>query len=586
MPTAPATLTAAPTSPDRSDRATFSARAVALDDWTKNTHVPELQAALDNVYANALEVASTATTSGDLVALAAAAANYVGLWSAQVGALSKPASVSHNGNYWALNTDLADVTAATPGVSASWSALNVGAGGATESSSAVDILLTAVSYRVQTVAMTATYKSVFMPEATTLPTGGALFIVKNIGDLQFVVRGFSGDVLAVLDPGMTVIMHLANAGSSAGAWVAFGSEGAMGSVADAVATAVNATTSGHVQIVTLSTTAALVAWRDVSGGWLKACVLTITGTSISPGTIHTTAIAVAQQRIRMCVMSSTQVIAFYTASGTTYPWAVTLNVTGTNVAAGTAFQVTSVACGDGADITAMSSVQAMIVYKGTSGYCEVRTLNVTGLDIASAGAITVVAASVDTPAAIAAISTTQAVVAINNSGVITYAYLATVSGTAVSLGASPTQMLLTSAKAVMCAINATQVVVFGSAYTSSAPRLILLTVSGSTVVVSDHLDSTGFETSYAADMALISATRVALLRSPVGGSTGSNKHALQILRVNDSVMRTNHERSPVKNSKGDGASNASVAVLTPKKLIVAYVDPSTFLQARILEIAK
>ena len=112
MPTAPATLTAAPTSPDRSDRATFSARAVALDDWTKNTHIPELQAAMDNVYANALEVASTATTSGDLVALAAAAANYVGLWSAQTGPLNKPASVSHSGNYWALNTDLTDVTAA------------------------------------------------------------------------------------------------------------------------------------------------------------------------------------------------------------------------------------------------------------------------------------------------------------------------------------------------------------------------------------------------------------------------------------------------------------------------------------------
>ena len=586
MATAPDTLTSAPATPDRSDRATFSSRAVALDDFRKNVHIPEMQALADNVYDNAVEVALLATTSGDMAALAAAAANYVGLWSAQTGALAKPASVSHNGNYWALNTNLADVTTATPGVSASWSELNVGAGGATERSSAVDVTLTAASYRVQTVAMTTVNKSVFMPEANTLATGGALFIVKNTGDLQFVVRNFSGDALAVLDPGMTVVMHLANAGSSAGAWVALGSEGAMGSVADAVATAVNATTSGHVQIVTLSATTALVAWRDVSGGWLNACVLTITGTSISPGTILTTALALTQQRIRMCVMSSTQAIAFYTASGTTYPWAVTLNVTGTNVAAGTAFQVTSVACGDNADITAMSSVQAMIVYKGTSGYCEVRTLNVTGLNIASAGAITVVAVSVDTPAAIAAVSATQAIVAINNSGVITYAYLATVSGTAVSLGASPVQMLFTSAKAVMCAINATQVVIFGSAYSTNAPRLLILSVSGSTVVVSDHLDSTGFETSYAADMAKISATRVALLRSPVGGSTGSNKHALQLLRVNDSVLRTNHERAPLKNSKGDGASNAAVTVLTATKIIVAYVDSSTYLQARVMEIGQ
>ena len=69
MPTAAPTLTPAPTSPDRADRATFAARAVALDDWTKNNQVPEMQALGDNVYANAVGAAADAATAAANAAL-------------------------------------------------------------------------------------------------------------------------------------------------------------------------------------------------------------------------------------------------------------------------------------------------------------------------------------------------------------------------------------------------------------------------------------------------------------------------------------------------------------------------------------
>lgn len=57
---APPTLTPAGASPDRADRATFSARSVARDDFIKNVQIPELQAALNNVFANATEVVNIA----------------------------------------------------------------------------------------------------------------------------------------------------------------------------------------------------------------------------------------------------------------------------------------------------------------------------------------------------------------------------------------------------------------------------------------------------------------------------------------------------------------------------------------------
>jgi hypothetical protein len=64
-----------------------------------------------------------ATTQAEL---AVTIANYKGLWSGLTGALAKPATVSHGGNFWALNTNLADVTASAPGVGSAWTPIIAG----------------------------------------------------------------------------------------------------------------------------------------------------------------------------------------------------------------------------------------------------------------------------------------------------------------------------------------------------------------------------------------------------------------------------------------------------------------------------
>lgn len=52
---------------------------------------------------------------------AQAAADYKGLWSSLTGALNKPATVTHNGAFWALNNNLANVTTSTPSITnADW----------------------------------------------------------------------------------------------------------------------------------------------------------------------------------------------------------------------------------------------------------------------------------------------------------------------------------------------------------------------------------------------------------------------------------------------------------------------------------
>ena len=71
----PPTLTLPGLSPDRSDRATFTARSIARDEYIKNVQVPQLILALANVAANATDTASSATTGAAQAVIAVDASN-------------------------------------------------------------------------------------------------------------------------------------------------------------------------------------------------------------------------------------------------------------------------------------------------------------------------------------------------------------------------------------------------------------------------------------------------------------------------------------------------------------------------------
>lgn len=92
---APITLTLPGLSPDRSDRATFSARSVARDEYIKTVQVPQLQIALNDIYNNAGEAFSSATAadaSADAAVVSAATAEAAAL--SALGAAGAPVWVS------------------------------------------------------------------------------------------------------------------------------------------------------------------------------------------------------------------------------------------------------------------------------------------------------------------------------------------------------------------------------------------------------------------------------------------------------------------------------------------------------------
>jgi hypothetical protein len=105
--------------------------------YTVGTSMPGVVAGIkaiaDAAYTNALSANEDATAAAgasvaasQAASVAASAANFKGNWSDLTGALAMPACVRHSGRFWVLLANLANVTTAVPGVSASWAALDVG----------------------------------------------------------------------------------------------------------------------------------------------------------------------------------------------------------------------------------------------------------------------------------------------------------------------------------------------------------------------------------------------------------------------------------------------------------------------------
>lgn len=81
----------------------------------------EVSGYADDALASANDAAASAVEADTSKNLAAASADFKGLWSSLTGALNKPATVFHNGSFWALLNNLANVTTSTPSQSnADW----------------------------------------------------------------------------------------------------------------------------------------------------------------------------------------------------------------------------------------------------------------------------------------------------------------------------------------------------------------------------------------------------------------------------------------------------------------------------------
>ena len=96
---------------------------------------------------------------------------------------------------------------------------SAGFSGATTTSSAVDITLTSASTQVQYVTMTATGKSVILPDATTLATEGSpIYVIYNDGVIPILIKTSSGVAILTAPPSNILELTLLDNSTSDGTW--------------------------------------------------------------------------------------------------------------------------------------------------------------------------------------------------------------------------------------------------------------------------------------------------------------------------------------------------------------------------------
>lgn len=163
MATAPTPITPLGTPPSRSDPVNFPARADTFL-GALPTFATETNAIAINAYNNAVEAntsagiaTDSATASAESAGVALAASNFKGMWSTLVGAINKPASVKHDGRFWLLLNNLANVAASEPGITADWTSLD--AGDVTQTVNVSTTMTTNVKYVVNTAGITLTAPS-------------------------------------------------------------------------------------------------------------------------------------------------------------------------------------------------------------------------------------------------------------------------------------------------------------------------------------------------------------------------------------------------------------------------------------------
>jgi len=377
-------------------------------------------------------------------------------------------------------------------------------GGATVTSSGSGITLTASSTQVQEVAFTAANQTVTLPDATTVTnTGGAIFVITNNGTYSFDIVASGGYNIFTLLSGQTAILSLVgNTGQYQ--WVSCLSSNSNIVLAKSPNTSISATATtaqgfnnqGFV-VSALSTSTVLAVWINSSNGYIYASVGTISGLTISWGTVTAISTATAYGIISVAPLSSTTALisaGATTGTATFFAWGV--SISGSTITVSTRgggypsnvvpqgalqlFPVTST--------TAIATVQDSNFQAGSGSGCTARVLTYNGASAPTGGSAIglTYANNVQNSNVYLAPLTATTFLVVSNNGSTWGAAVLTVSGTTVTQGTYVA--LSNSGGASGFTSNANALIVISSTEaifsTSSSNTIQRLTISGTTVTVS------------------------------------------------------------------------------------------------------
>lgn len=379
-------------------------------------------------------IASTATPTTQMVGIITASDNVGGSLTVNVTTLNG------SGAYTAWTISMS-------GPQGSAASVN---GGATRVSSATSITLTAGSTRLQAVTLTATGLSVTLPDATTLPLGGVLYVVKNEGVNPFSVRDGSGSLLCVLSTGQIGAFYLLTNGTAAGSWAVGNQSFINSNLSDTFVSTftslspVNSSSSSGMVLGQLSATSYLLFQSYTTG---SVAVITISGTTITIGSQVILSGPNTIFDLKVSVLSPTKALLTYVQTSGTVTQATIVTIAGSVVTIGSSISFGS---GAGADVKSapLTSTTALVTYiggGGTTAYAVVVTA--TGTVPVAGTAVPLYTANALLPNFApnpAVISSTAVLVATNISGYIATQVLS-ISGTTITNTSSAGLLYMISA---------------------------------------------------------------------------------------------------------------------------------------------
>ena len=228
-----------------------------------------------------------------------------------------------------------------------------------------DATLTSASDQVQTITAAVSGRAITLPDSTSMTEGGFPFVISNKTGHNVTLKNNSGSAVRVIYPNRVVLVALTDAATNT--WGAYqfydGIETGLPSVFEAASTT-------YISVAMLDSSKAVVTYRDGgNSSYGTACVLSISGTTVTAGTpvvfesANTSDISVA-------MLNSSKAVVTYQDNGNSgYGTACVLSISGTTVTAGTpaVFEAASTTY---ISVAALDSSKAVVTYQdaGNSSY--------------------------------------------------------------------------------------------------------------------------------------------------------------------------------------------------------------------------
>jgi hypothetical protein len=372
-------LTLPPDTPQRSDPATFPAKADAYVSWQADTNAPEMVAtvtamnlAVNEVNDNTVAALAHANNAYDFAVAASASAASVGLpWTAGTYAVGDMRYSPID--FATYRCRVAGASATDPSAdSVKWApSVDIpGIGGVTITGNTT---LTVTSDGAISVAPATPGLYVTLPVATTCREGGMLYSIYNAGDYDYGVKDSAGTQLGWVRPRTGAMIGLADNTTAAGVWAYYGLE-KLGITASYGNPTITAISSGAISAIELDSTRTCFLF----GG--TTCYAIIYDASTQTwGTATSVRTSIASAKFTG-VKSATDQVLVCTCDATTGFEAVTLTIAGTAITVNTGTKGTATLAGDIAEIGNVIAVSTswVVAYGRATTVSAIRAITISG----------------------------------------------------------------------------------------------------------------------------------------------------------------------------------------------------------------